>query len=749
MEGKEIQMIKIIKMIQEYKKRGENHMKRNLFFIIFLLIGILNAKIEIEIPYLNNAPKIDGEISEHEWTESIMYDQFVQTSPGDNSMASEKTEFFMGYDNDNLYYLAKCYMENPAEIRDYHCSRDRIYTTDRVMVFLDTFESNSKAYYVVANRHGEQADGIVLDNIDPSIDFNFYSMGSLTEYGWIVEISIPFKSLKYKSGENVQWGGFLKRAIPAKNEEITFPVKRGGGNFYDNYAIFKFADLPTNQRLKISPSIIGNYQKNDIDDEISSDTEVEPELNIFYEPNSNLTTTVTINPDFNIIEADGMQVSANTRFPMYYGEKRPFFIEETNPFYTDINIYHTRNIVAPKWGAKLTGSFNDLSVFALGAVDADTPAARFFDVDDETSDTKFGFFATSKKYNDGESFIRLATSYRGYGEYDNVVFNLDNSHRFCDVLTGEFQLLGSFNEEYSLKNEIVGLDTVLTANVENQKGYAYAYDFDYFDGNWYCELEGNGLSKDFTADMGYVYDKNYHFFSNKVEYQIHAKTDKDFVRYMEFASTQSFKRDFKMDKLLEYYWEPMIGAMFQNKLDFWTGMEMQMIHYRGQDNKVHYPWFSINYKPLRSLEGSFTIVGGKNLYYNANVVDTYRKFEGSITIRPHRFLDIETKYKFHETENYYTANVYEVIAKVQFHKDFWLRLIYQSEDIENEYYNSQHISHNLYPMFTYKPNVTTAIYLGASSNLENGDFKNDNEIQKYDDKVITYFLKVSHSFEIF
>jgi len=96
--------------------------------------------------------------------------------------------------------------------------------------------------------------------------------------------------------------------------------------------------------------------------------EFEPELNIFYEPNSNLMTTITVNPDFNIIEADGLEIDVNNRFPRFFQEKRPFFIEQANPFYTDINIFHTRNIVDPLIGAKMSGSIGKNNIYLLGDI---------------------------------------------------------------------------------------------------------------------------------------------------------------------------------------------------------------------------------------------------------------------------------------------------------------------------------------------------------------------------------------------
>ena len=128
--------------------------------------------------------------------------------------------------------MAKCYFVDMIRLRDFHCSRDHIYTTDRVFFFFDTFHSNDQAYYIGCNANGEQADGIVIDDIDPSIDLFYYSAGGKTAEGFSLEFSLPLESIKYKSGKDVTWGIFFKRHITDGPEEVCgFRVPRGGGNF--------------------------------------------------------------------------------------------------------------------------------------------------------------------------------------------------------------------------------------------------------------------------------------------------------------------------------------------------------------------------------------------------------------------------------------------------------------------------------------------------------------------------------------
>ena len=301
-----------------------------MIFLVLFAMFTLHSKEVIDIPLIHNPPVIDGVISVDEWSEAICWDEFYQTSPGDNTEPSERTEVYLAYDENNIYCMAKCYFEDMNRLRDFHCSRDQIHATDLVYFFFDTFHSNTQAYYFGCNANGEQADGIVIGDIDPSIDFFFYSAGGKTTEGYFIELALPLESIKYKSGKDVDWGVFFKRNITDGSEEVCgFRVPRGGGNFYDNYGILRFAELPTNMNLKLVPSLTANYNQfqDNLYNEEETDSELQPELNIFFEPNSNLTFTATVNPDFNIIEADGLEIEVNSRYPRYYQEKRPFFIE--------------------------------------------------------------------------------------------------------------------------------------------------------------------------------------------------------------------------------------------------------------------------------------------------------------------------------------------------------------------------------------------------------------------------------------
>jgi hypothetical protein len=713
-----------------------------LVFLVLLAVFTLTAKEVIEIPLISNVPVIDGIVTAGEWDEAVDWNDFYQTSPGDNTEPSERTEVYLAYDKENIYCLAKCYFADLARLRDNHCSRDQIYTSDRVYFFFDTFLSNDQAYYFGCNANGEQADGIVIDDIDPSIDFFFHSAGGITEEGYFLELSLPLESIKYKSGKNIDWGVFFKRHIADGPEEVCgFPVPRGGGNFYDNYGILRFAELPNNMNLKLIPSITGNYNKfsDNITGEESSDSELQPELNVFFEPNSNLTFTATINPDFNIIEADGLEIDVNSRYPRYFQEKRPFFIEQSNPFSTDLIIFNTRNIVNPFWGGKLSGSMGGLSVYGLVADDEDVYGTRFGYADTLKSDATFGFLSVNKKLRNGNSFVRAAATMRRFNDLENYLISLDANNRFNDEIDADFQLAASSN---GVLNE--------NGKTETKFGYGYSLDMDYYDGTWFLNLETNGITEDYTADLGYIYDKNSIFTKTRFEYQIHGETDKDFLRYLEIASSQHIKTMFDFSDIRAHYWELMCGAQFNNDFSVWSGLEMEMENYLGKNFYMYYPWISLTYEPIKQLKVNILAVDGEALYYgypNGEIGDYY-KYESTLNIRPVNFFELEFKQKYKEITEKFIARSYEAIAKLQFHRNFWFRAIVQITNLDLYADDEKHESFNVYPLFTYKPSSKTAIYLGAtgSDRTKTNQISPVSEIK--DEIDTTYFLKMSYTFDI-
>ena len=170
-------------------------MKRQIIFMLILALWISCAwgaySQEWKIPKIKHAPEIDGAITDDEWSGAFRTAEMLQTSPGNNTEPTEKTEIFMASDEENIYIGARCYYQNIDTMRLHHCSRDEMDDVDRIHIYLDSFHTRDKAYFFIVNPFGEQGDGIITGyhQMDFSNDLYFQSRGKTYDWGYTVEVA--------------------------------------------------------------------------------------------------------------------------------------------------------------------------------------------------------------------------------------------------------------------------------------------------------------------------------------------------------------------------------------------------------------------------------------------------------------------------------------------------------------------------------------------------------------------------------
>ncbi len=635
-------------------------------------------------------------------------------------------------------------MRDQEDITVYHCERDAIANTDRILIFFDTFLTSDKAYCIGTNILGGKEDAILtINGYDMSIDIPFNSKGNLTDYGYVLEIALPLKSIKYKSGKNVKWGAYIRREIlknSKNNHEIVspFPLSKDASSRFDDYVLFFFEDLPTNQTLKLIPSIITSYSE-DLD-RINGIKDIKkkfsPEINIFYEPNSYLTSTVTVNPDFNIIEADALNIEVNNRYPIFYQEKRPFFIEQTNPFEVPINIYHTRNIIEPLWGAKIVGAIDKYAFYGLAAMDEDAPGERFLEnYNGGKSNTLFCFSSLSKQLKKDGSMIRAASTLRKFKEYYNYVLSLDNNLRFWKNITWQNQIVATRNETIDDK-------------YKNGLGYYEKLTFD--NKNWDIVFATIGISPEFKADMGYINETDIRSYHGALEYSYFPNEKNIFWKVV--AETESWiKYDYEHEDMIEWGIEPEIDLCFKNKIDINVNADKEKILYGSSSEyyNTHSISSSIMINTFNTIGGNISFFAGKSLWYDWDnpAVENLLSYGSWLYYRPNKHIDVNFSISNQQLKTYYNAQSYELRAKYQFNKNFWVRGIFQIYDTEYEISDEKYRYINFYPLFAYQPNANISLYLGATGSENEGEDKIGNT-KLLDYKSISYFFKISYAFDI-
>jgi hypothetical protein len=319
-------------------------------------------------------PLIDGRLDDEVWAGAARISEFRQVQPADNAEPSAATELRVGYDKRALY-LAFRATDTSGRIRATVARRDAIADDDVVGVYLDTFRDRRRAYYIFFNPLGIQADGIYLEGkADPdlTVDLVMDSRGIVDATGYTVEVAIPFASLRHHSGAGRTWGLHVQRFIRRdRNEQISWmPLSRELTSLLDQAGqLGEFIDVGEGRPLEIIPTGVATQTGSRTAAGMVNADEGDPGLTLNLGVTPTVNAAFTVNPDFAQVEADQLLLTVNQRFPIFYDEKRPFFLEGIDAFQTPILIAHTRTIVDPDYAAKLSGKHGRTTVGALYADD--------------------------------------------------------------------------------------------------------------------------------------------------------------------------------------------------------------------------------------------------------------------------------------------------------------------------------------------------------------------------------------------
>src|SRR5687767_8712854 len=213
----------------------------------------------VTIPKFEKPPTIDGILNEPVWQGPAVLKDFYQINPGDNTAPSKPTEVLIGYDSKFLYIAFRAFDE-PDKIRSTIAKRDNIWQDDYVGFYLDTFNDKRKAFEMFFNPLGIQGDGVLTEGRgeDMSVDLLMDSKGIIGDSGYVVEIAIPFKSLRYEAGKGKLWGAHFFRRIKRNNNELDswMPFSRAvSSNLSQAGHLTGLDNISTERTLELIPSL--------------------------------------------------------------------------------------------------------------------------------------------------------------------------------------------------------------------------------------------------------------------------------------------------------------------------------------------------------------------------------------------------------------------------------------------------------------------------------------------------------------
>ena len=460
-------------------------------------------------PRLPQPPVIDGRLDDAVWSAAARITDLVQRRPLDGAPASEASDVYLAYDSDNLYVGVHAHYADPGMLRANRRDRDQNVEDDLFLIYFDPFLDRQRAYVFTVNAYGVQGDAILragaigggrfgVPRGDASWDVLFETAARIVGDGFVAEMAIPFKSLRYPrrdAGAPHRWGLQVARIIGGKDEaDVWSPTSRAIAGFLPQMGVLDgMTDLSRSHNLEVLPTLTATrFGTLDRRAGVFDDGDLTPEggVNVKYGVTSNLTADVTFNPDFSQIESDLPQIEINQRFALFYPELRPFFLEGAEIFNipAPVTAVHTRTIVDPAFGAKLTGKVGRTTIGAMYASDA-APA----DVDDSAALTPDGaahVFVGRARYDlYAESHVGTVFTSRELAGGHSRLAGADAHFRLGDTHAVAFRAMGTDHEDRgAARTRGHLLDAVFSKRGRNLR----------------YSLGSYALSPDFRTDVGFV-----------------------------------------------------------------------------------------------------------------------------------------------------------------------------------------------------------------------------------------------------
>jgi hypothetical protein len=374
------------------------------FLFLALLVGLVSAASAAAAPQtdpsppaggsarpslrsrlLPQAPAIDGVLDDAAWTSApVEVGELLSYNPLHGERIPQATRVWIGHDAGFLYFAFQCDDPDPSSIKTSVTRRDNIWADDWVGLSLDALGSGQSAYHLMVNPSGVQLDMLnsVAGGEDQSPDYVWDSAGRRNDKGYAVEMRIPLQTIRFQGGPDVRMGILFWRRVSRTGVSAAWPPLEPGKWVFEKHASLHLGNLQPRLARELIPST--TYVRTQARAMPSrwggADNQGDLGISGKYGLTSTVTLEATANPDFSQVESDAFQVEVNQRFPVFFSEKRPFFMEGAGIFTlagqgNDNSLQtavHTRRIVDPVFGAKVTGNAGR---FAFGTLTAQDQSA--------------------------------------------------------------------------------------------------------------------------------------------------------------------------------------------------------------------------------------------------------------------------------------------------------------------------------------------------------------------------------------
>jgi len=718
-----------------------------------------------KLTHHKGAIQVDGVMDEEAWQHATKLELAYENNPGEGTAAPVKTEIFFFEDGNAFNVAIKAYDPDPSLIRASLRDRDALWSDDNVGIIIDTFNDERGAYEFFVNPLGAQADMKMDDtngwNEDDSWDAIWDSAGKITDFGYLVEMSIPFSALRFPDVDGpLIWNVAGWRNYP-RDVRVQMATHKSDRNVECNLCQFEqlegFDNVESGNHFQLTPTLTvsradekpdvpGDWQEGDVD--------VEPGLDVRWGITQDMVLNATINPDFSQVEADAGQLDVNSTFSLFFPEKRPFFLDGASYFDTNsFNFVHTRNIADPDAGLKLTGKSGEHSYGVMLANDNNTsfliPGNQGSDLAEVDDESKIAI--ARYKVDVGErNNIGILTTHRSASGYDNTLLSVDGSYWFssADKLSYHIARSDTSNPE-DLVEEYKEDDGHYVE--DEQVGNALSLNYSHSNRDYNFRTGYTRVDEKFRADLG---------FNSRVDYEKaviggrrtwYGEKDDWLTRWGVFGDIDQ-TRD--MDgKTLEK--EAEIHGNLQGQKQFFTnfGVVHRERYYDGEYfDETQFMMFA-EFTPISGLKfQNFFRVGDQVDFANTQLGSIFLDEAGVIwDVNQHLNLNVSYNYTKLDVDEgtLFTANQVDFRLGYQFDMRSKLKVVVQYTDIDNnqslfeEEVDSQARYFSTQLIYSYKINPQTLFFIGYSD----GGYQDD-LLDSLERDQRTFFTKFSYAWQL-
>jgi hypothetical protein len=714
----------------------------------------LRGKVTTEVPRATSPIKIDGVIDDDAWRHAARIDVGFEWYPGDNLAPVVKTDCLVTYDSSTLYVAFYAHDPDPKAIRANLQDRDKATSDDTVGFILDPFNDERRGFQFRVNPLGVQMDAVNND-IDRTEDFSWdtiwSSAGRILDDGYVVEVAIPFNSLRFPSRTGTQtWGFIATRDYPRSDRHRmrSAPTNRDVSCLVCQLDKLEgFDGASPGRNIELDPTVTSTLDQEREDfpsGDFSSDPSTEAGITARWGITPNVTLNGTINPDFSQVEADVAQLNVNERFALFYPEKRPFFLEGADLFTTPLNVVFTRTVADPGYGLKLSGK-SGKSAFGVFVAD-DSVNNLIFPSNQESGfasidqDVTTSVLRYRRDIGSSSNVGVIYTDRRG-DDYSNRVGGVDGNIRLNPRDTITFQYLGSATE-YP--------DSVAIANGQplgRFDGSSLTLSYVHRDSDWVWGAGWDDYSPDFRTDAGFMPRVDTKIASAALA-RIFNGTQETWYRRLVLETTWARYENYDgivTDDGIDV--EASIVLPRQTEIELAWSPNKEYFDDTTYDNPRQQIF--VESRPTRDSYAYFFTKWGKTIdFVNSRQADFYT-VEPSVELALLRRLSVSATFTQQRLDveggELYTAKLLQTKLVWNFSTRSFVRLILQHDDVRRnpELYVDPVEAHSeelfTQALFSYKINPQTVFLFGYSDNYFGGDSFDLTQADR------TLFLKVGYA----